>query len=114
MPLGKSRKLSFEHLWVYYILSSDKENIPITFAGVQQVCKTRNLKLLADEYYSFRGLWIFCIYNIMHWPIYLMLVYYRLKKKCEKFDNFIATKLHGEAIRTSTQVGPLQRNTLNC
>ena len=30
----KSRELSIEHLWIYYILSNDKENIPDTFAGV--------------------------------------------------------------------------------
>ena len=30
----KSRELLFEHLWIYYILSNDKENTPNTFVGV--------------------------------------------------------------------------------
>ena len=30
----KSRELSFEHLWIYYILNNDKDNIPNAFSGV--------------------------------------------------------------------------------
>uniref|UniRef100_K1Q797 Uncharacterized protein n=1 Tax=Magallana gigas TaxID=29159 RepID=K1Q797_MAGGI len=33
----KSRELSFEHLWIYYILGNDIENIPNTFAGVKML-----------------------------------------------------------------------------
>lgn len=35
--LGESRELSFEDLWIYYVLSDDKENIPNTFAGMKQL-----------------------------------------------------------------------------
>uniref|UniRef100_K1RBK9 Uncharacterized protein n=1 Tax=Magallana gigas TaxID=29159 RepID=K1RBK9_MAGGI len=35
----KSRELSFEHLWIYYILSNDKENIPNTFAGMNMIAR---------------------------------------------------------------------------
>lgn len=31
---GKSREHLFENLWIYYILSNDKENIPNKFAVV--------------------------------------------------------------------------------